>query len=390
MDTFDPGTYPAQMLPNDPRPWVERSALRLADGVVDFPRSRFVREDGRVAMLSARESALLAFLSDRANETVSREDMLIGVWGHSDESLSRAADTAIARLRRKIELSPGEPRMLLTDHGYGYRLLVDDGSFVREEPDVAPPRRLLVLDEVSVDLASGLVDAPGLERVALTAQERLILEELLRYRGAPMQARKLARRVGIASEGAIRNAIHRLRRKIELEPSDPRFVLSVAGGYRLVADPGQEPAPASERLHALFSLASHAGRVLGFEDCVVYARTTYGVRQLAAYGPKLAPDGDVVAPLAQRLGEGIVGTVAQTGRLLRVDDVRDDDRYVRDVVPARSEIAVPVLLDGSLVGVIDAENTRPNAFGERDEIALTSLAAIAAPAFAGVQGVSDV
>jgi two-component system phosphate regulon sensor histidine kinase PhoR len=67
------------------------------------------------------------------------------------------------------------------------------------------------------------------------------------------------------------------------------------------------------------------------------------------------------------VGEGICGHVAETGRLYNVGDVSQEPRALPSSSTARSEIAVPLLIDDRVVGVIDLKRDRPDAFAESDE-----------------------
>lgn len=69
------------------------------------------------------EFRLLALLAERAEEAVSRSELRMRLWG-TDRSLdTRACDLHVARLRRKIEADPSDPRRLLTVRAVGYRLV---------------------------------------------------------------------------------------------------------------------------------------------------------------------------------------------------------------------------------------------------------------------------
>jgi sigma-B regulation protein RsbU (phosphoserine phosphatase) len=75
------------------------------------------------------------------------------------------------------------------------------------------------------------------------------------------------------------------------------------------------------------------------------------------------------------LTEGITGAAAAERRTLRVNDVRLDPRYLAcgSEVEVRSELAVPLLLQGRLIGVLDLESTQPNAFTQEHERLLNIL-----------------
>jgi signal transduction histidine kinase len=83
------------------------------------------------------------------------------------------------------------------------------------------------------------------------------------------------------------------------------------------------------------------------------------------------------ASLKLRLGEGITGWVAQTGKPARVGDVRKDPRYILARANVLSELAVPFEIDGQGRGVLNVDSDRLNAFDEADEQLLHELAALA-------------
>ena len=74
------------------------------------------------------------------------------------------------------------------------------------------------------------------------------------------------------------------------------------------------------------------------------------------------------------LGTGIVGTVAASGLARRVDDVTRDPDYLALDPGTRSEICVPLKVGSRVLGVFDAESSRPGAFTEADERLLGVLA----------------
>ena len=82
-----------------------------------------------VGFLSSREFELLEYLLDHADRVVTREELLRAVWGYSAAPLTRTVDNFVAKLRKKVEPDPRNPRHILTVHGSGYRLVrsVDDG-----------------------------------------------------------------------------------------------------------------------------------------------------------------------------------------------------------------------------------------------------------------------
>ncbi len=83
---------------------------------------------------------------------------------------------------------------------------------------------------------------------------------------------------------------------------------------------------------------------------------------------------EVVSNLCIALGEGITGTAAQRREPLLVGDVRNDPRYLNTVDAVRTEMAVPMTARGRLVGVIDLQSTRANAYTEYDRALVRLIA----------------
>ena len=76
---------------------------------------------------------------------------------------------------------------------------------------------------------------------------------------------------------------------------------------------------------------------------------------------------------------GLCGAAAASGRTVVVNDVVKDPRYLETLTTTRSEIVVPVKRStGEVVGVIDVESERPDAFGIVDQQKLEEFAVLAA------------
>lgn len=118
---------------------------------------------------------------------------------------------------------------------------------------------------------------------------------------------------------------------------------------------------------------------LGFVDCVVYLIADDGdvLVQRAAHGEKNPADREILDPIEIPVGTGIVGAVAKTGELQLVNDTRSDPRYILDDDFRCSELAVPILHEGRVVGVLDSEHPEPNFYSEEDVKLFTTIAALA-------------
>jgi L-methionine (R)-S-oxide reductase len=64
---------------------------------------------------------------------------------------------------------------------------------------------------------------------------------------------------------------------------------------------------------------------------------------------------------------GLCGAAAASARTVIADDVAADPRYLTTFGTTRSEMVVPVLDSGAVVGLIDIESDRLAAFSRRDE-----------------------
>lgn len=77
---------------------------------------------------------------------------------------------------------------------------------------------------------------------------------------------------------------------------------------------------------------------------------------------------------AVSLGQGITGRVAQTGESIRIGNVEGIQNYLELDQSITSELCVPVKLKDKVLGVINAESARPEAFSADDELLLATLA----------------
>jgi len=102
--------------------------LRLGDGIeIDTANLSGTRGDEALAF-TRREMDILEYLAAHAERPVPRDELLNKVWGYARDAEieTRTVDIHVAKLRRKIEPEPSEPRHLVTVRGAGYRLLTGD------------------------------------------------------------------------------------------------------------------------------------------------------------------------------------------------------------------------------------------------------------------------
>ena len=75
--------------------------------------------------LTTTESQLMKIFTSALGEPISRVDLVTSLGRDISSAQDRAIDVQITRLRRKIEINPGQPRYLQTVRGAGYMLLFD-------------------------------------------------------------------------------------------------------------------------------------------------------------------------------------------------------------------------------------------------------------------------
>jgi DNA-binding response OmpR family regulator len=103
---------------------IDADVLYAGDLVVDRTSAQVTRA-GRPINLTPTEFRLLAFLAQHPGQVFSRDQLLENVWGYTADSFDEKTVTVhVRRLRAKIEPDPGEPTIVLTVPGLGYRLAV--------------------------------------------------------------------------------------------------------------------------------------------------------------------------------------------------------------------------------------------------------------------------
>ncbi len=120
--------------------------------------------------------------------------------------------------------------------------------------------------------------------------------------------------------------------------------------------------------------------LLGFEDCVIYLlnKETNSLNQIAAFGNLKSSNGEVIDQIEIPLGQGIVGAVAKTGIPEIIEDTSKDPRYIVDDMIRYSEISVPIIAEGEIIGVIDSEHSSKNFFTNDHLKTLQTIASLAA------------
>jgi two-component system OmpR family response regulator len=89
---------------------------------LDIGSRALLRNDGVTVPLSTGEYDLLLALVERPQRVLNREQLLDLARGRSATAFDRSIDTQVSRLRKKLELNPGDPEIIKTVWGGGYML----------------------------------------------------------------------------------------------------------------------------------------------------------------------------------------------------------------------------------------------------------------------------
>ena len=97
--------------------------LTTAGISIDLERSEVLLEDGQARSLSERNVQFLAYLAESKGRSVSRDELLLRVWGINPKGVhTRTVDMLVKRLREKLGDPQESPRFIQTVRARGYML----------------------------------------------------------------------------------------------------------------------------------------------------------------------------------------------------------------------------------------------------------------------------
>jgi DNA-binding response OmpR family regulator len=100
----------------------DHEEVKIGKLLVNFNSFSARDEQGEVKM-SHKEYEILKYLLQHKNSIISRQDLLHHVWGYEEMPTTRTVDNFIVKLRHKVEEDANLPRIILTVHGTGYKLI---------------------------------------------------------------------------------------------------------------------------------------------------------------------------------------------------------------------------------------------------------------------------
>jgi signal transduction histidine kinase len=146
--------------------------------------------------------------------------------------------------------------------------------------------------------------------------------------------------------------------------------------FRVIAEVGRQISLTPDMDRALQQLTRLVQQAFGYYHVAIgLVEGDEVVYQIGA-GPLWDDPGFHFQPARLKVGEeGFAGWVAASGETLLAPDVSQDPRYVlMQGSQARSELTVPITVKGQVIGVLDVQSDRLNAFDETDVTVLQSVA----------------
>ncbi len=100
----------------------DHNDLQIGNLTINFSSYNASTGEDEVKM-SHKEFEILHYLWQHKNDTVSRYKLLEDIWGYNEQPTTRTVDNFILKLRQKVEQNPNDPKIILTVHGVGYKLI---------------------------------------------------------------------------------------------------------------------------------------------------------------------------------------------------------------------------------------------------------------------------
>jgi DNA-binding response OmpR family regulator len=109
--------------PNGKEGSVEPEFVSIGNIKVNFKNYVALKGKNEIKM-SYKEFEILHYLYMNAGKIIQRDDLMSDVWSIDYEVTTRTIDNFILKLRQKIEADPNNPKIILTVHGVGYKMIL--------------------------------------------------------------------------------------------------------------------------------------------------------------------------------------------------------------------------------------------------------------------------
>lgn len=104
------------------KPKANKTNYKIGKLLINFEKLTATDENGKVD-LTFKEFEVLEYFVNNEGKIISRSDLLDKVWGYDNFPTTRTVDNHIAKLRKKIENNPMEPKHIFTVYGVGYKFI---------------------------------------------------------------------------------------------------------------------------------------------------------------------------------------------------------------------------------------------------------------------------
>ena len=101
-----------------------KSTIKIGQLTVNFTNYQSTDETGNDVKLSHKEYELLHYFVKNNGQVISRDELIKNVWNYNNEITTRTVDNFVVKLRQKIEANPNEPKIIITVHGTGYKMIM--------------------------------------------------------------------------------------------------------------------------------------------------------------------------------------------------------------------------------------------------------------------------
>lgn len=101
----------------------ESEFIQIGNIKVNF-RTYIALDSSAEIKMSHKEFEVLHYLYMNAGKIIHRDDLICDVWGIEFDVSTRTVDNFILKLRQKIEIDPNNPKIILTVHGMGYKMIL--------------------------------------------------------------------------------------------------------------------------------------------------------------------------------------------------------------------------------------------------------------------------
>ena len=104
----------------------KQSIIKAGTVTIDLARHTVMR-NGEEIRLTGTEFKLLAYMAANAERVLTHQTLLTNVWGFSESEHVEYLRVYMGQLRKKLEVNPDEPQVILTEPGIGYRFITTEG-----------------------------------------------------------------------------------------------------------------------------------------------------------------------------------------------------------------------------------------------------------------------